>query len=141
MTRYLLDTTPLTSYLLGQPGATTLIRPWVRRQEAVTSILIYGEITEYLMSRDDFATRDQELRQVLQEVTPFYLSYAVLRRYATIRREMRRPYGPGLIGDVDTLIAATALEIGLTVVTTDTDYTRVQGLSVLLLDRRTFQRI
>jgi len=35
------------------------------------------------------------------------------------------------------LIAATALERDLTVVTTDADYTRVPGLSVMLLDRRT----
>jgi predicted nucleic acid-binding protein len=38
---------------------------------------------------------------------------------------------------VDTLIAATALERGLTVVTADADYTRVPNLSVMLLDRRT----
>lgn len=48
---------------------------------------------------------------------------------------MRKPYGPGLIGDVDTLIAATALEHGLTVVTLDSDYNRVPGLSVMLLTR------
>ena len=39
----------------------------------------------------------------------------------------------GLIGDIDTLIAATSLEHELTVITTDTDYTRVPGLSVQLL--------
>lgn len=48
---------------------------------------------------------------------------------------MRKPYGPGLIGDVDTLIAATAIEHGLTVVTLDGDFGRVPGLSVMPLDR------
>lgn len=48
---------------------------------------------------------------------------------------MRKPYGPGLIDDTDTLIAATVLEYGLTVVTLDGDYTRVPGLSVMRLDR------
>lgn len=48
---------------------------------------------------------------------------------------MRAPHGPGLIGDVDTLIAATALERNLTVVTLDQDFTRVPGLRVQLLER------
>jgi len=39
----------------------------------------------------------------------------------------------GLIGDIDTLIAAIALEYNLTMITTDSDYTRVPGLSVQLL--------
>lgn len=34
----------------------------------------------------------------------------------------------GLIGDIDTLIAATALEHGLILVTTDSDFGRVPGL-------------
>ena len=44
-------------------------------------------------------------------------------------------HGPGFIGDVDTLIAATALERYLTVVTLDQDFTRVPGLRVQLLER------
>jgi len=46
---------------------------------------------------------------------------------------MRRPYGPGLIGDLDTLIAATAIERGLTLVTIDGDFTRIAGLNYQLL--------
>lgn len=61
-----------------------------------------------------------------------------MERYADLRLAMRRPHGPGLIGDVDTLIAATALERQVRVVTTDRDFLRVPGLGVLLLDRTTF---
>jgi predicted nucleic acid-binding protein len=43
-------------------------------------------------------------------------------------------HGPGFIGDVDTLIAATALERNLTVITLDQDFTRVPGLRVQLLE-------
>ena len=57
-------------------------------------------------------------------------------RYADIRRQLRLPHGPGLIGDVDTLIAATALERGLMVVTTDSDFARVPDLQVMMLPRR-----
>jgi hypothetical protein len=61
------------------------------------------------------------------------------RAYADLRRSLRRPYGPGLIGDIDTLIAATALERNLTVVTIDTDFQRVPNLRVILLSRTTMQ--
>ena len=51
---------------------------------------------------------------------------------------MRRQ-GPGLIGDVDTLIAATALERGVTVATTDRDFERVPDLEVLLIPRQSLE--
>jgi len=60
----------------------------------------------------------------------YFLTYSILERYAEIRRALRPPYGPGLIGDIDTLIAATALERNLTIVTTDSDYERVPDLKV-----------
>jgi predicted nucleic acid-binding protein len=41
---------------------------------------------------------------------------------------------------VDTLIAATALERNLTVITADHDFKRVPGLSVHLLDTKTKTR-
>jgi predicted nucleic acid-binding protein len=44
-----------------------------------------------------------------------------------------------LIGDIDTLIAATALERNLTVVTIDTDFQRVPDLSVILLSPATLE--
>jgi len=61
------------------------------------------------------------------------LTYSILERYADLRRAMRPPHGPGIIGDIDTLIAAAALEHGLTVVTLDGDFTCVPGLSVMHL--------
>ena len=59
----------------------------------------------------------------------------MLERYADIRRTLRRPQGPGLIGDIDTLIAATAMERNVTLVTTDSDFERVPGLTVMLIAR------
>jgi len=61
-----------------------------------------------------------------------------MERYADIRRQQRPPHGPGLIGDIDTVIAATALTHDLELVTTDRDFLRVPGLRVLLLDHTTF---
>jgi predicted nucleic acid-binding protein len=131
----------LVGYLQGRPNAVALVAPWLEEHEVATSILVYGEIVEYLQGQSDFSTRDAQLRSLLRDITPYFLTYATQRRYATIRRQLRSPYGPGLIGDVDILIAATALERGLTVVTTDTDYTRVPDLDVLLLDRHTLEPV
>ena len=131
MRRYLLDTSPLAAYLLGRPRAVATIDPWLDQHAAATSVLVYGEVLEYLLGLPDFPQRRRELRQQLQEIRPYLLTYPIMERYATLRRQLRPPHGPGLIGDIDTLIAATALERNLTVVTTDSDFSRVPNLNVL----------
>jgi len=131
MKRYLLDTGPLGAYLQGRQPAVDLILPWIKRGEASTSVLAYGEVIEYIKSLQDFPTKYMILRGLLGAIYPYFLTYSILERYAEIRRTLRPPHGPGLIGDIDTLIAATALERNLTIVTTDSDYERVPGLKIL----------
>ena len=136
---YLLDNAVLTAYVKGRPAAMRLVDPWLDRGEVATSIVIYGETLEYLKSFPDFARRKADLRQVLKQVTPLALTYAIMERYADLRRALRPPYGPGLIGDMDTLVAATAIEHGLTLVTTDGDFTCVPGLAYQHIPRAQFQ--
>ena len=135
MRRYLLDTGPLAALLYGRQAASELITPWMRRHEAATSILVFGEVIEYAKGSPDYAKHHAGLRHLLGEIRPYFLTYPIAERYADLRRQLRRPHGPGLIGDVDTLIAATALERDLTVVTMDADFQRVPDLQVLLLPR------
>lgn len=134
MSRYLLDTAPLTAYFFRRRGAVARIGSWLQQQEAATSMRCYGEVVEYLRSHADFARRQKELRELLIEIPPLLLSYETLERYADIRRSLR-PAG-NLIGDMDTLIAATALEYNLTLATSDQHFQRVPGLTVLLIDRQ-----
>lgn len=134
MRRYLLDSASLAAYLHGRKPAVDLITPWLERHEVATSILVYAGVTEYLKGLADFHNRQHDLRSLLGEVSPYFLTYSILDRYADIRRQLRPPYGPGLIGDIDTLIAATALERNLTIITTDRDFERVPGLRVSLLN-------
>lgn len=140
MKRYLLDTSLLAAYLYDRPAAVTRITPWLDRREAATSILVYGEVVEHIKGQPDLPRYQAQLREVLEDISPYFLTYAILERYADLRRRLRPPRGPGLIGDVDTLIAATALERHLTVVTTDEDFQRVPGLPVLLMDRASLRR-
>jgi predicted nucleic acid-binding protein len=139
MSRYLLDTGVLSAFLRGRPGAVTLVDPWLAAGDAYTSLLVYGEIVEYLqrLPTPDFERREAELREVLRDIHPLPLSYPVLRWYAILRLTMRPT--SGLIGDVDTLIAATALERELTIVTIDADFARVPGLDLMLLPRPAVQ--
>jgi predicted nucleic acid-binding protein len=136
MRRYLVDTTVLTAGLFNRPAAVALLRPWISQREVATSIVVYGEVVEYISSFPDFSARHSQLRELLREVTPYFVTYAIMARYAELRRELRTPHGPGLIGDIDTLIAATALERRLTLVTTDSDFQRVPGLRVMLVSRQ-----
>ena len=139
MRRYLLDTAPLASLLLARPAAVDLITPWMQRHEVATSILAYAEVVEYSKDFSDAKRRLLQLRTLLGEVYPYFLTYPILERYADIRRSLRKPHGKGLIGDIDTLIAATALERNLAVVTIDTDFQRVPNLQVILLSPTTLQ--
>lgn len=131
MIRYLLDTSPLAAYLLGRTPAVNLITHWTDRREVVTSIIAYGEVVEYIKGFPDYSPHSAELRELLLVIRPLVLTYRMLERYADIRRALR-PAG-NLIGDMDTLIAATALERNLILVTSDRHFQRVPGLSVMLI--------
>lgn len=133
MRQYLLDANVLGAYLQGRAGALSLAREWVHNDEATTSIVVYGELIEYLKSFTQFPRHQAALRTLLRKVHPYPLTYALVEQYADLRRAMRPPYGSGLIGDIDTLIAATALHYRLTLVTTDSDFTRVPGLACMHL--------
>src|SRR5438552_12607168 len=134
MKRYLLDTAPLAAYLQKKEPAVSLIRPLNKKHEGATSIVVYAEVTEYIRSHPKFPQRHYELRQLLREIYPYFLTYPILERYAEIRRKIRPPYGKGLIGDMDTLIAAIALERHLTILTTDSDFARVPKLNFKLVN-------
>jgi hypothetical protein len=76
MKRYLLDTNILGAYLQGRSGALSLARTWIHNDEAATSIVVYGELTEYLKSFPDFSSHQAALRTLLRKVHPYPLTYA-----------------------------------------------------------------
>ncbi len=132
MRRYLLDTNILGAYLRGKQGVVDLIREWINNGEAATSVIVYGEIIEYFKSFSEYPRYRKALRTLLRKVYSYGLNYDLLERYADMRCAMRIR-GTGLIGDMDALIAVTALHYKLTMVTTDSDFKRVPNLSLMLL--------
>lgn len=141
MTPYLLDTTPLAALLNNRPAAVALLGAWLAAGELAISVLVYGEVVESFLGRADFQRRHTALHALMALMEPYAPDFGTMQRYAGLRRQLRPPHGPGLIGDIDTIIAATALEHDLTLVTTDGDFTRVPSLRLMLLDRRTFQPV
>lgn len=138
MRKYLLDTPLLSALLLNRPAAVQVVTPWVRNREAATSILVYAEVHEYIQGRPDYSVLHVQLLELLNEIAPFFLTYPILRRYGDLRRMLRRQNN--LIGDIDTLIAATALERSLTIVTADEDFQRVPNLAVIVMPRSQLRR-
>ena len=138
MRRYLLDAPLLSALLLSRPVAVELVAPWIEQREAATSILVYAEVNEYLLGRPDYSRLHAQLLELLQEITPFFLTYPILRRYGELRRSLRARNS--LIGDVDTFIAATAIERRLTVVTADEDFRRVPSLPLIVVPRSQLSR-
>ncbi|MGE3911310.1 MAG: type II toxin-antitoxin system VapC family toxin [Chloroflexota bacterium] len=132
MRRYLLDTPIIAALLNSRPGAVSLATPWIQANEAATSVLVYAEVLEYIKPSSRYPQHYRALQTLLAGVYPFFLTLPVLERYADIRLSLRRGR---LIGDIDTLIAATALERNLTIVTLDPDFQRVPDLGVMLLTR------
>src|SRR5690242_3466208 len=101
MRTYLLDSAVVSAYMRGRPAALALAQPWVHAGEATTSIVCVGEVAEYLKSFSDYPGHWQALRTLLLRVHPYPLTYAIAQRYADLRRALRPPHGPGLIGDMD----------------------------------------
>jgi len=134
MNHYLLDTSIVAAFLHGRAHVLKLIDPLVKNGQAATSMLVYGEVLEYLKGLPAFAEYKARLQRLfdLDQITPSPLTYPILERYAEIRHNLRPLHQE--IGDIDTLIAVTALEENLTILTIDTDFERVPHLKSRLMN-------
>ncbi len=132
MRKYLLDTSVVAGYLLARTKAIQLVRPLLAQEELATSMLVYGEVAEYVKKFASFNAYKASLEALLEQIYPYPLTYAILERYADIRRTLRPLHQD--IGDIDTLIAATAIEHNLTIVTIDHDFERVPHLKTKLVN-------
>lgn len=137
MEKYLRDTSPLAARLLGRRRALETISPWIAQREALTSIIVYGEVEEYIKQMPNYAVLHALLIKQLEWVKPLSITRRIMELYADVRMQMRPPYGTGVLPDSDSLLAATAIRYDLTLVTQDErDFRRVPGLRTLLLTSR-----
>jgi tRNA(fMet)-specific endonuclease VapC len=130
--KYLVDTDWVIEYLKGREPVTQLLSDWVELGMAV-SLITYGEVYEgiYFSQKPDRQKADFE--RFLQGVTLLSLTEEIMQHFARLRGQLRS--SGQLIGDADLLIAATAIQHNLTLLTFNTrHFQRIPGL--LLYDSR-----
>ena len=131
MRTHLLDTPILCEILLRRASTTAAVRELILASKAATSIVVVDEALERVIGMDDDVLRRDRVIQFQDIVYPFAIDFAIVERYGALRRALRPPHGPGLIGDIDTPIAATAIEHRTARVTMDHNFERAPGLDPL----------
>jgi predicted nucleic acid-binding protein len=112
--KYLIDTDWLIDYLKGKAAAGQLLDHLVHEGIAI-SLITYGEIWEGIYYGKDPKGQGQIFRAFLQATPVLPLTENSMESFALIRGSLRAQ--GQLIGDADILIAATALDHDLTLVT------------------------
>lgn len=126
MTRGLADTSVFIATESGRP-----IRAEGLPDEVGVSVITVGELRAGVLTAVDLDTRDRRLRTLLNvlELDPVPVDQAVADAWARLRITLR---DHGLRMPVnDSWIAATAIALGVPVVTQDDDYVEVPGLDVV----------
>jgi tRNA(fMet)-specific endonuclease VapC len=125
---YLVDTDYVVDWLKGHPAAVQLLTT-LRADGLAISHITYGEIYEGIYYGRDRTTAEQGFRQFLRAVSVLPTTHTIMRRFAQVRGQLR--VQGHLIGDMDLLIAATALATDRTLVTGNRrHFDRVPGLTV-----------
>lgn len=125
---YLVDTDWLAEYLKGRPAAVLLLNQLANEGLAI-SLITLGEIYEGIYYGQDAKAHERGFLAFLRVVNVIPLNRTIMKRFARIRGELRAK--GQLIGDPDILIAATALQDDLTVVTRNLrDFQRIPNLKL-----------
>lgn len=116
---YLVDTDWVIDFLKGKQIAVDLLGR-LSEEGIVISIITYGEVYEGIYFGGRQQTAELGFGQFLQIADVVSLTQPIMRRFARLRGELRQ-HGQK-ISDTDLLIAATALEHNLILVTRNTSH-------------------
>jgi predicted nucleic acid-binding protein len=103
-----------------------------RLPEAISvSVITIGELRAGVLAADTFAVRDTRLATLTNALAldPIPIDQSVAEAWATLRLALRDQGIRMLVND--SWIAATAISIGIPLVTQDDDYLHVPGLEVI----------
>jgi tRNA(fMet)-specific endonuclease VapC len=124
----LVDSDWLVNVVIGLPGPLTTLRR-LRRQELAISIISVGEVFHGAFGTADPEAELVRLRRFLRVYRTLPLTVPIMALFARLRADLR---GRGMIiPDLDLLIAATALEHDLTLLTRNRrHFERIPGLKL-----------
>jgi len=124
---YLLDTDVIILFLKNHPKVVGVISS-IQDQDLAISVLSIGEITEGLTVRS--VKKTAGFKQFLKTVRIVPIDQIVAEQFGLLRHTLRAKNA--LIGDIDTLIAATCLAHHAILVTNNHNhYQRVPNLKLL----------
>jgi predicted nucleic acid-binding protein len=125
---YLVDTDWVADFLKDREPAQNVFRALAPDGFAI-SLITYGEIQEGILYGQNIRVHAHGFRQFLRWVRVLPLTRTTMRHFARIRGELRAR--GQLIGDMDLLIAATALNYRLTLLTRNVrHFERVPDLQI-----------
>ncbi len=126
--RYLVDTDWLIDILSGVLSASSTIERLTAAGIGI-SIVTVGEVYEGAVLSPDPQAALQRYREFLDAFPALPLTEPIMHRFAVIRAALRR--AGNLIPDLDLLIASTALEHNLTLITRNLrHYERIADLAL-----------
>ncbi len=124
--KYLVDTTWIIEYLRGNQEIVQSLDSY-RDEGLAVAIISVAELYEGVYRSSDPSGNENRLSDFLSGVIVLGIDEDVCRVFGRERARLRQ-VGMG-VGDMDLLIAAVALRDGLTVLTRDNDFLRVENLN------------
>lgn len=126
--KYLVDTDWVIDYLKGRIAVVDELTRLSEDGLAI-SLITYGEIYEGIYFSRDPRASEKGFLKFLRGVKVLPLNKFILKRFARLRGELRRT--GNLIGDPDLLIAATALQYNLMLLSRNqSDFERIPQLQL-----------
>jgi predicted nucleic acid-binding protein len=127
--KYLLDTTEAVYYLRGEPGVAEELQS--RSDEGLAaSIISVAELYEGVFRSRNVEAAESAVKDFLDQVAVLGIDEGIARIFGQERATLGQR---GIrMSDLDLLIAATAIFHGLTLLTSDRDFARVENLSAII---------
>jgi tRNA(fMet)-specific endonuclease VapC len=127
MTRYMLDTNTVSHLVKSHPSVSARITE-VPMNELCISAITGGELMFGLAKVPDAKRLQRVVTELLRRLDVLPWNEAVMVRYGSVRAGMEKQ--GMMLGPLDMLIAAHALETASILVTNDAAFARVEGLTV-----------